>query len=76
MADKFQADAIDMPLTHEPMFVADMPSAVRLILVADGYPIDVNSNWTNTAIEKSSAEEPMFVHNTRPSPVIRSKLQH
>ena len=76
MADKFEADAFDMPLTHEPTFVADMPSAVNLILVADGYPIDVNSNWTNTAIEKSSAEEPMFVHNTRPSPVIRSKLQH
>ena len=76
MADKFQADAIDVALTHEPMFVADMPSAVRLILVADGYPIDVNSNWTNTAIEKSSAEEPMFVHNTRPSHVIRSKLLH
>ena len=65
-----------MALTHEPMFVADTPSAVRLILVADGYPIDVNSNWTNTAIEKSSAEEPMFVHNTRPSHVIRSKLLH
>ena len=74
MADKFQADAFDMPLTHEPTFVADMPSAVKLILVADGYPIDVNSNWTNTAIEKSSAEEPMFVHNTGPSPVIWSKL--
>ena len=74
MADTFQADAFDMPLTHEPMFVADTPSAVRLILVADGYPIDVNSNWTNTAIEKSSAEEPMFVHNTGPSPGIRSKL--
>ena len=44
MADKFQADAIDVALTHEPMFVADMPSAVKLILVADGYPIDVNSN--------------------------------
>ena len=63
-----------MALTHEPMFVADTPSAVRLILVADGYPIDVNSNWTNTAIEKLSAEEPMFVHNTGPSPVIWSKL--
>ena len=44
MADKFKADAFDMPLTHEPTFVADMPSAVKLILVADGYPIDVNSN--------------------------------
>ena len=65
-----------MALTHEPMFVADMPSAVRLILVADGYPIDVNSNWTNTTIEKSSVEELMFVHNTGPSPVIRSKLMH
>ena len=65
-----------MALTHELMFVADTPSAVRLILVADGYPIDVNSNWTNTAIEKSSVEEPMFVHNTGPSPVIRSKLLH
>ena len=76
MADKFQADAFDMPLTHEPIFVADMPSAVKLILVADGYPIDVNSNWTNTAIKNSSAEEPKFVHNTGPSPVIRSKLLH
>ena len=65
-----------MALTHEPMFVADTPSAVRLILVADGYPIDVNSNWTNTAIKNSWAEEPMFVHNTGPSPVIRSKLLH
>jgi len=52
VADKFQADAFDMPLTHEPMFVADMPSAVKLILVADGNTIDVNSNWTNTAVEK------------------------
>ena len=65
-----------MPLTHEPMFVADMPSAVKLILVADGYPIDVNSNWMNIAIENSSAEEPMFVHNTGPSHVIQSKLLH
>jgi hypothetical protein len=76
VADKFQADAIDMPLTHEPMLVADMPSAVRLILVADGYPTDVNSNWTNIVIEKSSVEEWMFVHNTGPSPMIRSKLLH
>ena len=76
MADKFQADTFDIPLTHEPTFVDDMPSAVKLIFVADGYPIDVNSNWTNTAVEKSSAEEPMFVHNTRPSHVIRSKLLH
>ena len=76
MADKFQADAFDMPLTHEPTFVADMPSAVNLILVADGYPIGVNSNWTNTAVENSSAEEPMFVHNTGPLSVIRSKLLH
>ena len=52
MADTFQVDAFDMPLTHEPTFVADMPSAVKLILVADDYPIDVNSNWTNTAVEK------------------------
>ena len=65
-----------MPLTHEPMFVDDMSSAVKLILLADGYPIDVNSNWTNTAVENSSAEEPMFVHNTGPSPVIWSKLLH
>ena len=76
MADKFQADTFDIPLTHEPTFVDDMPSAVKLIFVADGYPIDVNSNWTNTTVEKSSAEEPMFVHNTGPSPVIRSKLPH
>jgi len=76
VANKFQADAFDMPLTHEPMFVDDMSSAVKLILLADGYPIDVNSNWTNTAIEKSSAEEPMFVHNTGPLPVIWSKLLH
>ena len=41
-----------MPLTHEPMFVDDMSSAVKLILLADGYPIDVNSNWMNTAVEK------------------------
>ena len=74
MADKFEADAFDMPLTHEPTFVADMPSAVKLIFVADGYPIDVNSNWTNTTVKKSSAEEPMFVHNTGPSPGTRSKL--
>ena len=76
MADKFQADTFDIPLTHEPMFVDDMSSAVKLILLADGYPIDVNSNWTNTAIEKSSVDELMFVHNTGPSPVIRSKLMH
>ena len=76
MADKFQAVTFDIPLTHEPTFVDDMPSAVKLIFVADGYPIDVNSNWTNTTVEKSSAEEPMFVHNNGPSHVIRSKLLH